>query len=83
MTVTLAFSPRGTLKDSPAVCWSGAAFAGTAPLNSSWLPLEAIVLTALGAGPGPQSRDLRTARRLALTSLEEESKTFSNSSLPP
>lgn len=83
VTVTLTFSPEGTLKDSPAVCRSGAAFASTAPLNSSWLPLAAIVLTALGAGPGPQSRDLRTDRGLALTSLEEESEPFSSSSPPP
>lgn len=29
-----------------------AALAGTAPLNSSWLPLEVIVLTAPGGGAG-------------------------------
>lgn len=82
---TSTLSPRGNLKDSPAVCRSGCRPTDTASLNSSWLPLEAIVLTAPRGGASPQSRDLRAAQGLALTTRRAERRCISRlvSDSPP
>lgn len=54
---TSTLSPRGALKDSPAVRRSGCRPTCTAPLNLSWLLLEAIVLTApRGGASSPVTR---------------------------